>query len=63
MPIPRRVAQLNRVGLNRLTRRLAPWLPGFGVVVHRGRRSGREYHTPVNVSPQRRGTHRADLRG
>ena len=49
MPIPRFVARLNRVGLNRLTRRLAPWLPGFGVVVHRGRRSGREYRTPVNV--------------
>ena len=49
MPIPRFVAQLNRVGLNRLTVRLAPWLPGFGVVVHRGRRSGREYRTPVNV--------------
>lgn len=49
MPIPRIVARLNRVGLNRLTRRLAPRLPGFGVVVHRGRRSGREYRTPVNV--------------
>jgi deazaflavin-dependent oxidoreductase (nitroreductase family) len=49
MPIPRYVARLNRVGLNRLTTRLAPWLPGFGVVMHRGRRSGREYRTPVNV--------------
>jgi deazaflavin-dependent oxidoreductase (nitroreductase family) len=52
MPIPRIVARLNRAGLNRLTRRLAPWLPGFGVVVHRGRRSGREYRTPVNVFPR-----------
>lgn len=51
MPIPRTVARLNRAGLNRLTRHLAPWLPGFGVVVHRGRRSGREYRTPVNVFP------------
>jgi deazaflavin-dependent oxidoreductase (nitroreductase family) len=49
MPIPRVVARLNRVGLNRVTRRVAPWLPGFGVVVHRGRRSGRTYRTPVNV--------------
>jgi deazaflavin-dependent oxidoreductase (nitroreductase family) len=49
MPIPRAVARANRVGLNRLTRHVAPWLPGFGVVVHRGRRSGREYETPVNV--------------
>ncbi|HEY7360156.1 MAG TPA: nitroreductase family deazaflavin-dependent oxidoreductase [Streptosporangiaceae bacterium] len=51
MPIPRRVGQLNKVGLNRLTRHIAPWLPGFGVVVHRGRRSGRRYRTPVNVFP------------
>ncbi|WP_197514538.1 nitroreductase family deazaflavin-dependent oxidoreductase [Mycobacterium sp. E342] len=29
--------------------RLAPWLPGFGVVVHTGRNSQREYRTPVNV--------------
>ena len=28
---------------------LARRAPGFGVVVHRGRRSGREYETPVNV--------------
>jgi deazaflavin-dependent oxidoreductase (nitroreductase family) len=55
MPIPRIVARLNRVGLNRLTGRLGPWLPGFGVVVHRGRRSGREYRTPVNVFARRDG--------
>jgi deazaflavin-dependent oxidoreductase (nitroreductase family) len=52
MPIPRIVARMNRVGLNRLTTRVAPRVPGFGVVVHRGRRSGREYHTPVNVFPR-----------
>jgi deazaflavin-dependent oxidoreductase (nitroreductase family) len=51
MPIPRRVGQWNKVGLNRLTRHIAPWLPGFGVVVHGGRRSGRRYRTPVNVFP------------
>jgi deazaflavin-dependent oxidoreductase (nitroreductase family) len=51
MPIPKRVARLNRVGLNRLTRRIAPWAPGFGVVVHQGRRSGRTFQTPVNVFP------------
>ena len=28
-------------GLNRVTRRVAPWMPGFGVVAHAGRRSGR----------------------
>jgi deazaflavin-dependent oxidoreductase (nitroreductase family) len=28
---------------------LARWLPTFGVVVHRGRTTGRTYRTPVNV--------------
>ena len=51
MPIPRTVGRWNKAGLNRVTRRVAPWLPGFGVVVHRGRRSGRPYQTPVNVFP------------
>ena len=51
MPIPRAVARWNKVGLNRVTRHVAPRVPGFGVVVHRGRRSGRRYETPVNVFP------------
>lgn len=49
MPIPKVVARLNRVGLNRVVVRIAPFLPGFGVIVHVGRRSGRTYRTPVNV--------------
>lgn len=49
MPAPRWVARTNRYALNPIVRRLAPHLPGFGVVVHRGRTSGREYRTPVNV--------------
>ena len=51
MAIPRTIGRWNKVGLNRVTRRIAPWLPGFGVVEHRGRRSGRRYRTPVNVFP------------
>ena len=51
MPLPRRVARLNRIGLNRVARRVAVWLPGLAVVVHRGRRSGRSYRTPVNIFP------------
>jgi deazaflavin-dependent oxidoreductase (nitroreductase family) len=35
--------------VNPVARRFAGWLPGFGIVVHRGRTSGREYRTPVNV--------------
>jgi deazaflavin-dependent oxidoreductase (nitroreductase family) len=49
MPIPKVVGRWNKAGLNRLTRHIAPWMPGFGVIVHRGRRSGRSYQTPVNV--------------
>jgi hypothetical protein len=49
MPIPRIVRQWNKAGLNRVTKHIAPWAPGLGVVIHHGRRSGRLYHTPVNV--------------
>ena len=55
MPIPKAIARLNRVGLNRLTRRIAPRAPGFGVVVHHGRKSGRRFETPVNVFPTEAG--------
>jgi deazaflavin-dependent oxidoreductase (nitroreductase family) len=51
MPIPRFVRQWNKVGLNRITKHIAPWMPGLGVIVHKGRRSGRVYRTPVNVFP------------
>jgi deazaflavin-dependent oxidoreductase (nitroreductase family) len=51
MPMPRAMATFNRVALNRVTKRVAPWMPGLGVVVHRGRRSGRVFRTPVNVFP------------
>jgi deazaflavin-dependent oxidoreductase (nitroreductase family) len=52
MPIPRWMARFNRQVTNRLTLRVAPFLPGFGVVVHTGRQSGRQYRTPVNVFPR-----------
>ena len=52
MPLPDRMRQVNKVALNKVTRQVAPWLPGLGVVVHRGRRSGRQYRTPVNVFPR-----------
>lgn len=51
MPIPLAVGKLNKAGLNHLTRPLMRHLPGFGVVRHRGRRSGQVYETPVNVFP------------
>jgi deazaflavin-dependent oxidoreductase (nitroreductase family) len=49
MPIPRIVRQWNKAGLNRVTKHIARWAPGMGVIIHRGRRSGRLYQTPVNV--------------
>lgn len=49
MTFPRALARLNRVGLNRVVRYVAPWLPGFGLVEHVGRKSGRVYRTPVNL--------------
>ena len=49
MPLPRSIARFNRHVTNRLLSPLARYLPGFGVVVHRGRKSGRLYRTPVNV--------------
>jgi deazaflavin-dependent oxidoreductase (nitroreductase family) len=45
----RRVAAFNRTILNRITSRFANRLPGFGIVTHVGRKSGRLYRTPVNV--------------
>jgi len=52
MPIPDRMRQVNKVALNKVTGPLAQWLPGLGVVVHRGRKTGRPYRTPVNVFPR-----------
>jgi deazaflavin-dependent oxidoreductase (nitroreductase family) len=47
MPAPRWVAQANKKGLNRLTKFIAPWAPGWAVVIHRGRKSGRVFRTPL----------------
>lgn len=49
MPAPRWLARANRRFTNQLLGPLALRLPGFGVIEHRGRRSGRLYRTPVNV--------------
>jgi deazaflavin-dependent oxidoreductase (nitroreductase family) len=49
MPLSRGLARFNRVVTNRISRPLAGWLPGFAVIVHRGRKSDAEYRTPVNA--------------
>jgi deazaflavin-dependent oxidoreductase (nitroreductase family) len=43
------VAAFNLRVTNRITGRFADRLPGFGIVTHVGRKSGRTYRTPVNV--------------
>jgi deazaflavin-dependent oxidoreductase (nitroreductase family) len=35
--------------VNPISRRFAGWLPGFGLLTHTGRKSGRRYTTPLNV--------------
>jgi deazaflavin-dependent oxidoreductase (nitroreductase family) len=49
MPLPHWLGRVNRSLTNHVTRPVAGHAPGFGIVVHRGRRSGRSYSTPVNV--------------
>ncbi|MGY2063804.1 nitroreductase family deazaflavin-dependent oxidoreductase, partial [Nocardia gipuzkoensis] len=39
--------------VNPVVRPLAPYLPGFAVIEHRGRKSGRAYSTPVNALQHR----------
>jgi deazaflavin-dependent oxidoreductase (nitroreductase family) len=49
VPIPSSVAQFNNRWTNKVTRHFAKWLPGFAVVTHVGRVSGRRYQAPVNM--------------
>jgi deazaflavin-dependent oxidoreductase (nitroreductase family) len=49
VPFPKRLARFNRVVTNRITYPIARTVPGFGVVQHVGRRSGKSYRTPVNA--------------
>jgi deazaflavin-dependent oxidoreductase (nitroreductase family) len=53
MPLPKRLAKFNRVVTNRVLGPAARYLPGFAVVSHVGRRSGRTYRTPVNLFRRR----------
>jgi deazaflavin-dependent oxidoreductase (nitroreductase family) len=48
MPLPDWLGRFNRRASNRVTGPFAGRLPGFAIVIHTGRRSGRSYRTPVN---------------
>lgn len=52
MPLPRWLARFNFRVTNNLLGPLATRLPGWGVVVHTGRKSHRQYRTPVFVFPR-----------
>jgi deazaflavin-dependent oxidoreductase (nitroreductase family) len=49
LPAPRGIARFNRRFPNRLFLKVAGYLPGFAIVSHVGRKSGRPYRTPVNT--------------
>ncbi|MEX0667815.1 MAG: nitroreductase family deazaflavin-dependent oxidoreductase [Acidimicrobiia bacterium] len=49
MPIPKSVARFNRFVTNPLGRMVAGWAPGFAIIRHRGRKSGKAHSTPVNI--------------
>jgi deazaflavin-dependent oxidoreductase (nitroreductase family) len=55
MPAPRWLARFNLHVTNRILGPLARYMPGMGVIVHVGRRTRRQYRTPVLVF--RRGDH------
>ncbi|MEV6276936.1 nitroreductase family deazaflavin-dependent oxidoreductase [Nocardia sp. NPDC051832] len=49
MVLPRALARFNRHVTNPAASVLAGRVPPFGTIVHKGRKSGREYRTPVWV--------------
>jgi deazaflavin-dependent oxidoreductase (nitroreductase family) len=51
VPLSQKLARFNRRVTNRVSRHVAGWAPTFAIVHHVGRRSGREYETPVNAFP------------
>src|SRR5947209_10500729 len=54
MKLSRRVARFNKAVNNRIQRVYAWLVPPWAVIVHRGRRSGRSYRTPVLAFRQER---------
>jgi len=49
VPIPRTIAVFNWYWTNRLVRTFAGTVPPFGMILHRGRRTGRPYETPIMI--------------
>jgi deazaflavin-dependent oxidoreductase (nitroreductase family) len=51
MRVPQWVARFNKYVTNPVQRLWAGFLPGMGLLFHVGRRSGRQFRTPLNVFP------------
>src|ERR1700739_67990 len=49
MQLPQWLAPFKRYVTNPMQRMLACWVPVMGIIEHVGRRSGKQYRTPVNV--------------
>ena len=49
VPLPHWLTRVNLLVTNRLTAPIVPWLPGFCLLEHVGRRTGRIRHSPMNV--------------
>jgi deazaflavin-dependent oxidoreductase (nitroreductase family) len=47
MPLPQSVARFNKRVTNPILSPIVRFLPGFGMIIHRGRTSGRVYRTPM----------------
>ena len=43
------LAKINIAFTNQITGLFAGWFPGFGILTHVGRKSGKVYRTPINV--------------
>src|SRR6202158_1156175 len=43
------LAKINIAFTNRITGLFAGWLPGFGILTHLGRKSGKVYRTPIHI--------------
>ena len=43
------LAKINIAFTNRIAGLFADWLPGFGILTHVGRKSGKVYCTPINI--------------
>jgi deazaflavin-dependent oxidoreductase (nitroreductase family) len=51
MQLPQWLARFNRYFTNPIQRLWAGWAPGTGILEHVGRKSGKQYRTPLNVFP------------